>query len=65
MSTKKRQINVKQDPRNRSYFGRALFFIVIIVFLTFIGRFFLCGFDTHGSRKKSDQISTGNVCRTN
>ena len=43
MSTKKRQINVKQDPRNRSYFGRALFFIVIIVFLTFIGRFFYVG----------------------
>ena len=43
MSTKKRQINVKQDPRNRSYFGRALFLIVIIVFLSFIGLFFYVG----------------------
>ena len=52
MSTKKRQINVKQDPRNRSYFGRALFFIVIIVFLTFIGRFFYVGL-THTAHGKN------------
>ncbi len=43
MRIKKRQINVKKDQRNRSYFGRALFFIVTLVFITFIGRFFLCG----------------------
>ncbi|MEY8661998.1 penicillin-binding transpeptidase domain-containing protein [Ligilactobacillus faecis] len=51
MSNKKRQINVKQDTRNRKYFGRALFFMVVIVFITFIGRFFYVGL-THTAHGK-------------
>ena len=52
MRIKKRQINVKKDQRNRSYFGRALFFIVTLVFITFIGRFFYVAI-THTAHNKN------------
>lgn len=47
----KRLLNVNKDPKNRRNFGIALFLLVFIVFLTFIGRFFYIGI-THKAHGK-------------